>query len=199
MDYTVLADDVRQLLQRQGLDSAYVLGHSMGGKTAMQLALSHPDNVNKLIVADMAPRAYPPRHQKLIDAMLALDLRRFQTRKQIETALAPAVTDLATRQFLLKNVVRLESGGFAWRLGLFEIKNNYHPLSEAIHAGAPFAKPCLFIRGANSDYLLESDFPAIQRLFPKALLQTIEDAGHLLHVQRPQLFANLVEQFLAAP
>jgi pimeloyl-ACP methyl ester carboxylesterase len=199
MDYPLMATDVRRFLERQGLHSAAVLGHSMGGKTGMQLALSYPDKVRKLIVADIAPRAYSPRHQKIIAGMLALDLSRFQTRKEIETALAPAVPELSTRQFLLKNVVRMEGGRFAWRLGLEEIKKNYPRLTEAVEGSPPFDHPSLFIRGANSDYLFEADFSAIHRLFPKAVLQTLEGAGHLLHVESSERFVQWVANFLAAP
>jgi esterase len=196
MSYSLMAEDVRQVLLRQRLNTAHVLGHSMGGKTAMQLALLHPEMVGKLVVADMAPRAYPPRHQGIIDGMLALELSQFHSRKEIEAALAPAVPELATRQFLLKNVVRLEGGTFGWRLGLKEIGSNYLRLTEAVVGDAPFDKPALFVRGANSNYLSESDFPAIQRLFPKAVLRSIPEAGHLLHVQSPEFFSRVVTEFL---
>ncbi|HZR17141.1 MAG TPA: alpha/beta fold hydrolase [Verrucomicrobiae bacterium] len=196
MNYALMAEDVRQLLHRQHLHAAHVLGHSMGGKTAMQLAVLHPENVRKLVVADIAPRVYSPRHQHIIEGMLALDLSRFHSRKEIEAALAPAVPELATRQFLLKNVARLDGGTFGWRLGLEEIGDNYLRLTEPVAGGRPFDKPALFVRGANSDYLTQSDFPAIQCLFPNAVLRSIPEAGHLLHVQNPDFFSRIVAEFL---
>ena len=196
MDYVLMAEDVQQFLKGRGLGKASVLGHSMGGKTAMQLALLHPGSVAKLIVADIAPRPYPPRHERMLAGMLALDLGHFETRSQMEAALAPAVPDLATRQFLLKNVVRSEGTGFHWRMGVTQIQTNYRRLTDTVHGLGPFTNPVLFIRGANSDYLSESDIPEIQRCFPKAQLKTVPDADHLLHVQKPELFVRLVIEFL---
>jgi pimeloyl-ACP methyl ester carboxylesterase len=197
MDYPLMAQDVVEFLDTRGFSQADVLGHSMGGKTAMQLALSYPDRVKKLIVADIAPRTYPPRHQKMITGMLDLDLDHFESRAQMEAALAPAVPDLTTRRFLLKNVVRKEGNKFFWRMGLEQIQANYSRLTEAVISGEPFLKPALFIRGANSDYLLETDIPEIRRLFPKAEIKTVPDADHLVHTQSPNQFVNLVTEFLS--
>ncbi|HEX7893151.1 MAG TPA: alpha/beta fold hydrolase [Terriglobales bacterium] len=196
MDYSLMAQDVVEFLEKRGLSQTNVLGHSMGGKTAMQLALSHPNRVSKLIVADIAPRTYPAWHEKMITGMLQLNLDHFDGRAQLEAALAPAVPDLPTRRFLLKNVVRKPGNGFCWRLGLKQIQSNYSRLTEAVLAGEPFQKHALFIRGANSDYVLESDFPEIRRLFPQAEIRTLPDAGHLLHIQSPQPFLQLVTDFL---
>lgn len=196
MDYALMAQDVVEFLEKRRLSQANVLGHSMGGKTAMRLALSHPDRVKKLIVADIAPRTYPPRHQQMITGMLNLDPEHFETRAQMEAALGPAVPDLPTRRFLLKNVVRKDGKGFSWRTGLVQIQANYSRLTEAVLASEPFLKPVLFIRGAKSDYLLESDFPEIHRLFPRAEIKTVPDADHLLHIQSPDQFVSLVTEFL---
>lgn len=196
MDYSLMAADVVELLQSHGVAAANVLGHSMGGKTAMRLALDYPDAVRKLLVADISPRSYSPRHQRIIDGMLSLELSRFATRKELEAALAPAVADLPTRQFLLKNLMRQSDGRFHWRLGLEELKHNYRRLTEAVHSPAPFLKPALFLRGENSEYLLPADFPEIQRLFPRAVLETIPGAGHLLHVQQTDLFVDRIRQFV---
>jgi esterase len=196
MDYSLMAEDVQEFLESQGLREAFVLGHSMGGKTAMQLSLLHPASVSKLIVADIAPRAYPPRHERMLAGMLALDLAYFETRSQMEAALAPAVPDVATRQFLLKNVARSEGTRFRWRMGLQQIQSNYKSLTEAISGPGTFTGPALFIRGANSDYLSETDFPEIRRLFPRAEFETVQDADHLLHIQKPEVFVRVVTQFL---
>ena len=199
MDYTLMAEDVRELLLAQQLDNAFILGHSMGGKTAMQLALLHPGCVKKLVIVDIAPRAYSPRHERIISGMLSLDLGNFQTRKEMEAALAPAVPDVATRQFLLKNIVRTGDNQFAWRLGLEELKKNYARLIEPVSSNHSFYNPALFLRGEKSDYLFESDYALIQRLFPNVLFKTIPEAEHLLHVEKPELFVKLVEDFLVEP
>ena len=195
MDYPLMAEDAQHFLTAQGFGDTYLLGHSMGGKTAMQLALSHPDSVRKLVVVDMAPRQGLGRHERIIEGMRSLDLPRFQTRKDIENALAPAVPDLSTPQFLLKNIARGSEGGFSWKLGLEEIHLNYGRLTQAIESSTPFSKPALFIRGETSDYLLDDDWPVIQRFFPQAVLRTIPGAGHLVHVEKPQAFYELVTEF----
>jgi esterase len=196
MDYAVMAEDVRHFIKSQGISEAFVMGHSMGGKTAMQLALGHPMVVRKLIIVDMSPRPYSPRHREILARMLSLDLSHFQTRQQMEAALAPAVDDLSTRRFLLKNAVREDSGGFRWRIGLEEILQNLPQLTAAVSSDRPFEKPALFIRGEKSDYLFEDDWPLIQRLFPQASLQTIRGAGHLVHVEETELFVKSVLEFL---
>ncbi len=199
MDYRLMAEDVRHFMETQTLQPAFVLGHSMGGKTAMELALLYPAAVRKLVVVDMAPRSYPPRHEAILAGMLALDLTRFQTRKEMEAALAPAVPELETRQFLLKNVARESAGGFRWKIGLQEISKNYPRLAEAVTGSEPFEKPALFIRGEKSDYLSESDLDPIRRLLPKARLETIPRAGHLVHVENPDAFLATVLEFLRRP
>lgn len=198
MDYSLMARDVYDFIQSRGLRQALVLGHSMGGKTAMQLALLYPTRVRKLVVVDIAPGPYAPRHRAILRAMDSLDLVRYQTRKEMESAFAPAVADLSTRQFLLKNALRQETGGFRWRIGLRQIIQNYPRLAEAVRSERPFEKPTLFIRGEKSDYLLETDFAEIKQLFPRARLQTIPHAGHLVHVQNSAAFLELVSDFCSA-
>lgn len=196
MDYVLMAEDVRDFIQTQGLTDAFVMGHSMGGKTAMQLALLHPDLVRKLIVVDMSPRADSPRQRDILARLLSLDLAHFQTRQQMEAALAPAIPDAPTRQFLLKNAVRQGSGGFQWRIGLHQILQNHLRLIEAVSSDCTFAKPALFIRAEKSDYLSEKDFPSIKELFPQGRLETIPGAGHLVHVEKTEAFVRAVLEFL---
>ncbi len=199
MDYTVMAEDVGEFLGEQGLAEAFVMGHSMGGKTAMQLALLHPALVRKLVVVDMAPRPFEPRHRQILQRMLALDLSSFHSRLEMESALAPAIPDRATRQFLLKNVVRTDAGGFRWRIGLEQIAKNQPRLIQAVSSDRRFDKPALFIRGEKSDYLLPEDLPEIQELFPQAFLRTIAGAGHLVHVEQTELLLKAVLEFLSQP
>src|SRR5436189_2650562 len=198
MNYRVMAQDIFQFMDQKQLERAHVLGHSMGGKTAMQLALNHPERLGKLMVVDIAPRAYPPHHAKIFSTMMALDLTTFRTRNQVQEAMAPSIPDLAVRQFLLKNLELAASGGLRWRFGLQEVFSNYHHLCEALVSDLPFAKPCLFIRGEHSDYLSESDLPLIQQLFPKARLEIIPQAGHWVHVDNPDSFTQKVRVFLQA-
>ena len=196
MDYSSMAEDVCQIMDVHKLAEAAVLGHSMGGKTAMQLALLRPERVRKLVVVDMAPRAYPPWHEKILAGMLSLDLSLYKSRQEMETALAPAVPNISTRQFLLKNVERQLNGGLRWKIGLEEIKQNYHRLREAIISDHSFERPALFIHGEKSDFFLESDLGPIKRLFPRVLFQTIPGAGHLVHIENVEAFLASVINFL---
>jgi pimeloyl-ACP methyl ester carboxylesterase len=196
MDYRLMAEDLREFMEEQGLANARVLGHSMGGKTAMQFALLYPARVERLVVADMAPRAYEPAHQYIFDALLALDLNRFQNRGQIEESLAGRIPELAVRRFLLKNLARNPAGAFHWKFNLRGLCDNYASLIAAVASDRPFAGPTLFIHGGKSNYLRETDLPGIRRLFPGTEIECITEAGHWLHAEAPAIFLERVEKFL---
>lgn len=195
MDYPVMAADVDRFFAARGLESALVIGHSMGGKTAMQLALHFPHRVEKLVVADMAPRAYEASHDKIFAALLALDLPKYQTRAQIEDVLAPEIPNPVLRRFLLKNLGRNPEGGFFWKINLRDIAENYWRLREPVAGEAQFAKPALFIRGGKSKYIQPEDEPLIREWFPAAQIQTIVEAGHWIHAEAPEEFLRLVLDF----
>jgi len=196
MDYPVMAADVDRFFATRRLESALVIGHSMGGKTAMQLALHYPQRVLKLVVADVAPRAYAPAHDNIFAALLALDLPACHTRLQIEEVLAPEIPNPILRRFLLKNLGRTPAGGFFWKLNLRDIAENYWRLREPVAGTTPFARPVLFIRGGKSKYLQAEDEPLIRAWFPAAEIQTIAAAGHWVHADQPEEFMRLVLNFL---
>ena len=196
MDYALMAVDLNEFMTARGLTRAHMMGHSMGGKTAMQFALQFPERVEKLIVADMAPRLYPREYDPIMAALLALNLGSFSNRTQMEEALAPAVPNLALRRFLLKNLGRDALGGFYWKINLEGIANNYRYLVTPITAAVPFAGPVLFLRGGQSHYIRLEDEPMIHGLFPAAEIQTMDGAGHWLHADQPDEFARRVGEFL---
>ena len=159
MDYPAMADDVLAYMNRQGLKRASLLGHSMGGKTAMELALAHPERVDRLIVADIAPVTYQPRHDNVLEGLEAIDLASLESRQQADEILKAHVEMESVRQFLLKNLVRVgadEAGSgarFRWRLNLAAIKACYENLARAPSAQGPFDGPTLFIKGSESAYI----------------------------------------------
>ncbi|MBI4429368.1 MAG: alpha/beta fold hydrolase, partial [Ignavibacteriales bacterium] len=155
--YEIMAQDIKEFMEQHGLSSAFLLGHSMGGKTAMTFALQNPDRVEKLIVVDIAPRSYGAQHDVIFDALYGLKLNDFQSRKQIDKALAKTIPASSTRQFLIKNLTRNDAGSFTWRINLDVIYNNYDALNKTIEPSLPFTKPALFIKGGNSHYVLEDD------------------------------------------
>ncbi|HEU6449729.1 MAG TPA: alpha/beta fold hydrolase [Verrucomicrobiae bacterium] len=198
MDYSLMADDVAEFLNSKNLESANVLGHSLGGKVAMRFALNYPARMKKLVVVDMSPRVYEPEHEPIFRALLALDLEQFSSRTEMENALEPEIPSLTLRRFLLKNIGKNSEGDFAWKMNLSGLAESYPKLAEAISSADPFPKPALFIRGGKSDYILDSDLPTIQKLFPHAKIETIADARHWVHADAPEEFTKIVLDFLSA-
>ena len=196
MDYPLMAADVEKFFDAQKIESAHVIGHSMGGKVAMQLALDFPARVKKLVVVDMAPRAYARTHDKIFAALLALDLNAFQTRQQIEDALAPEIPSLNLRRFLLKNLGRDDHGKFVWKMNLRGVAENSVHLGKVLSGGKMFGNPALFIRGGKSDYIGAKDETEILKLFPSAEIQAIATANHWVHADAPEEFVRLVRDFL---
>ena len=196
ISYPLMAEDLFEFMRSHSLGQAHVLGHSMGGKTAMQFALNFPERVARLIVVDIAPRAYPPEHRPLLDALLALDLGAFKSRQQLEQALAPAVPDQSVRRFLLKNVFRKDSGAFHWRMNLRALAHQYAQLTEALSSTSSFAHPTLFVCGENSDYVRPEDLPQIHHFFPQATVRRVTGASHWVHADAPAPFLREVETFL---
>lgn len=196
MSYSLMAQDVTDLLDSLGLRDVFLLGHSMGGKTAMQLALQQPDRIRKLVVVDMAPRVYKPVHEPIFAALLGLNLESFHAIKEIEEALAPTIPGLALRRFLLKNVGRNPDGSLFWKMNLRGVSNNYPRLNEPLAAEAPFEKPALFLRGGQSNHVMRTDEPQIRDLFPNPEFQTIEGATHWVHADAPDEFVRRVSQFI---
>jgi esterase len=196
MNYPLMAADVEKFFVAHGLKTATVIGHSMGGKTAMQFALQFPERVEKLVVSDMAPRAYAPAHDKIFAALRGLDLPKFQTRRQIEDSLAPEIPNLVLRRFLLKNLGRNSAGAFFWKINLRGLAENYSRLGEPVSASAPFQKPALFIRGGKSNYINSEDELLLCALFPLAKIQTVAAAGHWVHADQPEEFLRQVLDFL---
>jgi esterase len=197
MRYAALAADVLQTLDGLAALPATLLGHSMGGKVAMQAALTQPDAVARLIVADIAPVAYPPHHRAIAEAMASLPLSPGMTRAQASGALSEAVPDAAMRAFLLQN---LQLGAApAWRIGLTEIIAAL-PVIEGWQtpADARYGGSTIFMAGAASDYIRAEHRPAIRALFPNARFVTLKNAGHWLHAENPSGFVAVVEAFLTA-
>ncbi len=204
MDYPAMASDVMAYMDRQGIDKACILGHSMGGKVAMQVALQAPARVERVIVADIAPVSYKPRHDAILEGLKSIDLNAVASRQDADQRLAEQVDALATRQFLLKNLERvprdeqLEGGPlFRWRLNLPVIDACYGNLSQAPEGDGPYQGPVLFLKGADSAYIQEKHRESIQQLFPAAELRVIQDTGHWLHAEKPDTFAALCRRFLA--
>ncbi len=197
-NYSVLADDLLEFMQDHRLTEATILGHSLGGKTAMLFALSYPRLVRRLIVVDIAPRAYRhTRFRQFLKLLLNMNLNKIQSRIEGDRLLAAKIPQTAIRQFLLKNLRRTEENTFVWKLNIPALYENVDRVLEAIEApGEPFTGPALFLRGEQSDYIREADMAQIRQLFPKAQVVTVPKATHWLHADNPQFLFQEVNRFM---
>lgn len=196
MTYRDMAADVVEVLAALGIPACDLMGHSMGGKVAMVLALHHPALIRRLLVVDIAPKAYPPRHQALLQAMASMPLAELSSRKQADEWLTTTVKHPFERGFLLKNLGRAADGTFYWQCNLADIARHYLKISGFPVTDLVSPVPALFIDGGQSDYVQDTDLPLIRQYFPAAERGTVGAAGHLPHVQTPAEFTTLVEGFL---
>ena len=200
VDYPSLAGDLEEFLEDNWIHEADVLGHSMGGKVAMQYALDFPDRVRKLIVVDMGVKQFPRGHDEIFAAMRSIPLtveegEKPLSRSQIDELLSARIAEPGIRMFLMKNLKRNKQNGYDWKMNLDALEKGYEEILRPIK-GEPWPGEALFIRGGNSGYIKDEDWPGIQALFQNAQLATIEGAGHWVHAEAPGEVFRLVDNFL---
>ena len=195
-NFPLMSNDMIELLDDEKLASAAVIGHSMGGKTAMWMACEHPDRISKLVVADMAPRFYAPHHQSVIAAIHAVNLDQVTSRKEVENMLRDSLRDEGTIQFLLKNLYWNEKEKLKWRFNLDGIEKNISNIGIALPEQYHFEGKTLFLRGEKSGYITDADKTDIEKHFPAAEIKTVPDAGHWIHAENPTGFMEAVIPFL---
>jgi pimeloyl-ACP methyl ester carboxylesterase len=193
--YDVMADDLYEFLIQNNIKNPTVLGHSMGGKTAMHFAMKYPNYLSKLIVVDIAPKAYPVHHTQILEAMLSVDFNTIKTRKSADEYLSKTITDFPMRQFLLKNLYWTNTTTLAWKFNLSVINKDIELMGIELKNTKVFEKPTLFIRGVQSDYILEEDTIPIKNIFTKAEIKSMNN-GHWLHAENPIEFLQIVNSFL---
>lgn len=196
MSYGEMAEDVRVYMDAHDIPRAVVIGHSMGGKVGMRLALDAPDRVARLVVADIAPVDYEAHHDSILEGLRAVHETSLTSRSDADRVLQAFISEPAVRQFLLKNLVREDDGRFVLRLNLAAIEANYDDIVAGQEAASAYPGPVLFIKGGASDYIQEHHREKVDRLFPNAILRVIPGVGHWLHAEKPDLFINLCERFL---
>ncbi len=194
--YEVMATDLLKYLDHHAIDECILLGHSMGGKTAMEFAVNHPNMVSKLLVADIGPKAYPQHHQDILKALSSLDFKQIKSRGEADKVLSEYIKEIGTRQFLLKNLYWKEKGTLALRINLPVLSEKIIEVGKALEAASVFDKPTLFLKGERSGYIEVMDELLIHRHFPKAKIVSISEAGHWLHAENPSEFYQNVIKFL---
>lgn len=194
-NYEVMAADIKSLVEAEGLKEIWVLGHSMGGKVAMELAIKYPGMLRKIMVLDIGPKSYPIRHRYIIDGLKSIDLSSITKRSEADKQLSEYIPSKPVRQFLLKNLERGNDGSFNWKINLDVIDQNIEVAGKPQTATIPVNNEILFLRGSQSDYILDSDLEQIQQLFPAAEFETIQNAGHWMHAEQPEAVMNAVKRF----
>ena len=195
MSYADMACDIDQLMQQQGIASAFILGHSMGGKVAMQMADSFAQRVLGLVIADIAPVKYPPHHNDVFSALLAVSRLKITQRRQADKVLQEYIDDDSLRPFFLKNMYKDDAGLWHWRFGLHNIHQAYPDICQAPSLTKQCQVPCLFIKGSQSDYISNDHQEIVKQHFRNPQLKIIDSAGHWLHAEKPKVFNRLVNDF----
>ena len=196
-NYEVMVEDIWNLIEKYNINDPVVLGHSMGGKVAMQFAVTFPNIVKKLIIVDIAPKFYPVHHQTILKGLNLLDLKKISSRFDANEKLSKYIDDAVVRQFLLKNLTREEDGSYNWKLNLqiitSQIENIGHILNPEM---LKFKEPTLFIKGIKSDYITPEEYSLIAETYQNNFIATIKDAGHWVHVENTPQFLKVVENFI---
>ncbi|SMC33526.1 alpha/beta fold hydrolase [Cellulophaga tyrosinoxydans] len=195
-NYDLLIEDLKYYMTHHNIEKAIILGHSMGGKTAMQFACTYPEKVEKLLIADIAPKYYPPHHQPIINALNKINVSELSSRTKADEQLSKYIKDFGTRQFLLKNLYWKEKGKLDFRFNLDVLTDKMEEVGENISTTASYAGPTLFLRGDKSEYIAIDDYPLIKQHFPNAIIEVVEKAGHWLHAENPKQFYELSYNFM---
>ncbi len=194
--YLAMSSDLKGFLEQEGIHEAYLMGHSMGGKTVMQFSIQEPQFIKKMIVADIAPKYYPPHHQTILSSLESVDFSIQTDRKSVQNKIEEGISDPGIVQFLMKGLIWIEKEKLGWKFNLKILSEQIDNIGEELDGFAYFTNPTLFIRGENSDYITEDDIDTIEEIFPMAQYTTIQNAGHWLHAENPQQFFEEVLKFL---
>lgn len=196
INYDLMADDLNELIEIENISDINLLGHSMGGKTAMRFCQKYPASISKLIVADIGRKKYPMHHEKIIQGLSAIDFNVVKSRNGAKEILMNYIQDAGTLQFLLKNLYWIEKGQLAWRMNLPAIIENMDMILAEIPPEIVLT-PTLFLEGEKSNYIEQSDYDDLLYYFPNSEFETIYNAGHWLHAENPIDFYDIVTDFLA--
>jgi pimeloyl-ACP methyl ester carboxylesterase len=193
-NYEVMAADLNEYLDENNIQNPIIMGHSMGGKTAITFAQNY-SNFSKIIIVDIAPRFYPTHHDHILAGLAAIDLGKIASRKEAGDVFSNYVSDFGEKQFILKNLYRTEEGGFDWRINIPVISREIYQIGGEIILDKKVDKPTLLIRGSESSYVTDADFEVFKSAFVNAELLTIEGANHWVHATKPAEFVEAILDF----
>jgi pimeloyl-ACP methyl ester carboxylesterase len=194
--YQEMANDLNEFMDDIDIEQAFIIGHSMGGKTAMQFAIEYPNRVRKMIIVDIAPKYYAPHHQDIIGALESIDFNIENDRKLVQEKISLTIENPGIVQFLMKGLTWVKPEQLGWKFNLAVLSKQIENIGEKLTGHAYFTNPTLFIRGERSDYITEDDIDLIEEAFPMAQYATIQNAGHWLHAENPNQFFKEVISFL---
>lgn len=196
MSFVELSQDLVHFMDDNAIANASVLGHSLGGKVAMRLAVDYPEKIQRLIVVDMVPKEYPPHHTLEFEAMHALDLQAIKSRKDADLLLGPWISDWTMRQFLLTNLQRGDDGDWLWSIHLHALTRALDDMRRnVLRPGEQFLGPTLFIVGGASHFVEDGDRALIQQHFPKLYYSILDGVGHNPHIEAKQAFLDALTSF----
>jgi len=195
-NYDVLVDDLKRYCEHHNLDTISLIGHSMGGKTAMLFAVKHPEMLEKLVIVDIGPKFYPTHHEQILAGLSAIQQEMLASRSDAEDIMKKFVPDFGTRQFLLKNLYWKKDKTLGLRINLDVLIDNVEEIGEALSGSATYEKETLFLKGDKSEYIQVGDETLIHQYFPKAIIQQVSNSGHWLHAENPTEFFEKTLLFL---
>ena len=195
--YSIMAEDIVNYCKFHNLEKVFIIGHSMGGKVAMKLAFSHSNLIRALVIADISPRKYKPKHQYILNGLSSLDFDKISSRAAADEKMSRIISEYGLRQFLLKNLHWVEKGKLGLRVNIEVLKKANHTIGEELNYEFHSELPCLFLKGENSDYILDIDKQLIRDYFPKSKIATISGAGHWLHAENPKEFIQVTSKWLS--
>ncbi len=193
--YPLLAQDVKMLMDAEHIDKARIIGHSMGGRTAMHMALMYPESVEQLMVVDMGVKTYQGGHESIIKALQSIPIGEVSSRSEVDTLLSSQISEPGIRLFLMKNLTRSKEGGYTWKINLDLLAQSYPNIMRGIDADQQSDVDTLFVKGGNSNYILDEDKADIKKIFAKAKIETVADAGHWIHAERPIELLSLTKRY----
>lgn len=196
MKLQTMAEDVAETLDNIGIEIFYLLGHSMGGKVAMELAFQYPQRVLGLMIADIAAKTYKPGHEEIFRAMFEVDFTQVKTRNDIDAQLARRIPEAAVRMFIMKNIERRDDGAYGWRFNLQGIYDGYNDIIGPVSENGLYDGPVAVLYGSKSRYVLPEDRPTMMHHFPNANFIIINGAGHWIHSDKPDETAAEIRAFI---